>query len=333
MAPRDTTKRSNAARVETWLPKKKAFDIPTPDGVPPLHALLLYAGHRGAGKSVACVSLLRHYKKHGCMDRCFWVAPTCGSNKQYLDEINVAENDRFDNPTNAVLDQIVQEVEAEAKAWDEYLKAMKTWKRLRKADNVEQLTVQELIDADSMGLLEGEGKPKAKYGHKPVLHLVLDDCLATPIMVAGPKSRLSNLCVKHRHIGDGLGITVHLLVQSYSAHGSVGRAIRENSTAVLLWWSTQDAQRKKIAEEVSDRRGPDVFMQAYEEATQESDHDFLLVNFTKKGAERYRAGLSGPFLPTANVDASQEPEVEQELKQEPEQTQPKADRVRVVARY
>jgi hypothetical protein len=36
-------------------------------------------------------------------------------------------------------------------------------------------------------------------------------------------------------VGDGLGISIFMLVQSYCANGGVARAIRENTTHLLLF--------------------------------------------------------------------------------------------------
>lgn len=330
-------------RIDTFVPKgKHAFAIETPEGVPPLHTLCIMAGKRGAGKTTACVSMLRFYRRHKCADRIFWISPTCGSNKAYLQELGVKDDDCYDSPDNAAMDAVVAAIEAENKEWEEYLKALKAWKRLRKADNVEQLTVQELIDADSMGLLEGEGKPKAKYGHKPVLHVVLDDSMGSRLFVPGPKSRLTNVAIKHRHIGNGLGASLWLLVQSYSSHGSLPRSIRENATVVCLYWTTQEAQRAKMAEELSDRRGEEVFLEAYRQAAEDDEHAFLMIDYSLKGEGRYRQNWDGAFLPAFDAQLSQQPSPDQKQEQHPEQdpdqdpSQPRRQRVsplRVVARY
>ena len=57
------------------------------------------------------------------------------------------------------------------------------------------------------------------------------------------------MCIKHRHIGKGLGISIFMLVQSYCAQGGINRAIRENCTLLLLFKLNQDAQIKKLYSE------------------------------------------------------------------------------------
>ena len=281
-------------KVETWLPKKKAFTIQC-DDAPPLHGLFVLAGHRGAGKGVACTSLLRWYRKNKMADRIFWVSPTIGSNRQFLDELEVDDEDRYDTPNNEAIDVVIAAVKQEAQDLKDYKEAMKVYKKVH---STKQLTPDELLSADRWGFLDHHEAPTHRWnGRSPVIHLVIDDGMGSPLFSAGPRSKLVNLCIRHRHVGDGLGITVWLLVQSWSAHGSVPRSIRENCTCAALWWTPQEKQREKMAEELSDRRGPDVFLQAYEEACRDSEHDFLVVDFTKK-TERYRKGWCGAPLPS-----------------------------------
>jgi hypothetical protein len=275
--------------VKTWLPNKRAFEVPTPPGVPPLHGLFLMCGRRGAGKGVACTSLLRHYKRHGCADRIFWVSPTMGSNKAFLDELGVRPEDRLDTCDNAALETVMDAVQEEADAWADYLEQTKLWNKLTRAKDVDDIGLDVLTGADRKGLLEqGARRPKSRYGHRPVLHCVVDDCMGTPLMSGGTRSKLTNMCIKHRHLGDGLGCTLWICAQSWSAQGSMPRAIRENATGVALWHSPHEQQRVKMSEELCDRRGAQHFLDVYDGATQE-DHAFLFVDFTSK-QDRYRAG-------------------------------------------
>jgi hypothetical protein len=282
--------------VKTWLPRKQTFEVKTPPNTPPLHAMVVLAGHRGCGKGVALVSILRHYKRHACADRVFWISPTMGSNKQYLDELGVLEGDRLESCDNAAMERVISEVTAESKEWTLYKKKLATWTKIHTAKDVKDIEPAILSMAESFDLLdEDAAKPKSKYGHRPVLHCVIDDCQGSALMCPGPKSKLVNTCIRHRHLGDGLGCSMWICVQSWSALGSLPRPCRENATGTCLWWSPHEQQREKMAEELADRRGPDVFMRAYEEATQ-GDHDFLFVDFYSKQA-RYRAGWNHIISP------------------------------------
>ena len=274
--------------VSTWLPSKTAFEVKTPDYTPKLHGLFLFTGRRGGGKGVAMTSLLRHYRQHGCADRIFWISPTIGSNKQFLDELGVHDHDRFDACDNGALQTVVEAVEEESTAWQEYLGKMKAWQRVHQVKDVGDLEPEVLKYADQAGLLEGSSvEPQSRYMHKPVLHCVIDDCMGTPLMSGGSRSKLVNFCIKHRHLGEGLGCSLWICVQSWCALGSVPRSIRENATGVAIFNTPQAKQVAIMAEELSDRRGEDLFLDCYRRAT-EPDHGFLFVDFTSKTA-RYRA--------------------------------------------
>ena len=73
-----------------------------------------------------------------------------------------------------------------------------------------------------------EGPPTWKYPveQPPRLGVIIDDCLGTPLL-SKPSAGLVNMCIKHRHLGKGLGISIFMLVQSYCAQGGINRAIRK----------------------------------------------------------------------------------------------------------
>jgi hypothetical protein len=68
----------------------------------------------------------------------------------------------------------------------------------------------------------------------------------------------------------------------------VPRAIRENATGVVVFNTPHRQQLEKMAEELADRRGPEVFLACYRQAT-EPEHGFLFVDLTSK-TQRYKAG-------------------------------------------
>jgi hypothetical protein len=211
-----------------------------------------------------------------------------------LDELGIAEEDRLDSCDNAALRQVMDGVEEESAAWDDYQRKLKAWNRLHSARDVDDLEPEVLMLANSSGLLEENSKkPKSRYGHKPVLHCVLDDMMGCPLMSGGVRSPLVNFAIKHRHVGNGLGCSLYLCVQSWSAQGSVPRPIRENAMGVVVFNTPHQKQIETMAEELSDKRGADVFMDWYKQAT-EPDHGFLFVDMTSKDA-RYKAGWNTPL--------------------------------------
>ena len=115
------------------------------------------------------------------------------------------------------------------------------------------------------------GPPKWKYAddsRPPRLFLVIDDCMGADLFK--PRGGLVNFCIKHRHIADGLGISVAMLVQSYCAVGGVPRPIRENCTCLCLFKSAAQhgSQLEKIHSEIGADIDLDKFDKMFTYATQ-----------------------------------------------------------------
>eukprot|EP00965_Chrysotila_dentata_P077280 2551803-Pleurochrysis_carterae.AAC.1 len=220
--------------IETHLPKKRAFSIQTRTGDLPLHMLCVMSGRRGGGKSVAAVNLLRDYKEKGYHDCLLLITPTFSSDCEIWDIAGIQEEQVYE-PVTGVIRRITEFVENERSEWDEYCGRRKQWrnvhKKLRKGSDG-FISDAELLEAHSNGLLNSQ-PPKWKLKHERPARIacVLDDDLSTPLMCK-PSEGLVNLCIKHRHIGgSGMGLSLFLIVQSYSCQGGLNRCIRENTTA------------------------------------------------------------------------------------------------------
>ena len=109
------------------------------------------------------------------------------------------------------------------------------------------------------------------------------------------KSGLINMCIKHRHIAKGLGLSIFMCVQSYSAIGGVPPPIRENCTVLLLFKNTQMAQIQKIYEEIGGGNEDlqwEQFMEMFNYATAEP-YGFLMIDFAPKDpTKRFRKNFN-----------------------------------------
>lgn len=89
-----------------------------------------------------------------------------------------------------------------------------------------------------------------------------------------------HFALRHRHIGDGLGISIFLATQNFKAKtGGLPLAIRDNTTAIMLFRTKNNMVLKGVMDEVSDDVTPEEFMAAYELATSQGDHDFLFLEY------------------------------------------------------
>ncbi len=259
-------------------PEKGAFTIPTPPDIPKLHTMMMVSGKRGGGKSVAVANYVRKLKQSQLMDRVLLITPTFNSNRQIWDIADIDDMDVYEPEIN-VLQDIIGVVEAEKSEWDMFLLQKEQYREFKK--DIKQRPITEidpelLLEYQDLGFFEGP--PTWKYAKEvpPRLFLIIDDCMGTDLMK--PRGRLINFCIKHRHIADGLGISVAMLVQSYCAIGGVPRPIRENCTLLLLFKLKDENQRKKIHEEIGADIDLEKFDSMFSYATEEP-FSFLCVDF------------------------------------------------------
>jgi len=280
-------KTSHVKGLGIIVPKKQVGSVvKTPDDMPALHAVIVFCGRRGSGKSFGAISLVKHYMDAGSIDRVFIISPTIHSNKALIDLIKVADEDFYDEPNKAALDDVLEKVEIEAQEYEEYHVKMKQYQKYLKyvksgKGHIRDDELTELWDGASIV------PPKHKWdGRKPGLCLIIDDAQGSPLMM--PKARLMNMIIKHRHHGTfkeepgALGITVIFCCQSLkAAGGGLPRAIRGNCTGFALFRTKDEKELMDAAQECAGEVGIDTFFEVYDMAMKE-DHGFLYVDFAKK---------------------------------------------------
>jgi hypothetical protein len=216
------------------------------------------------------------------------LSPTAVSNSAAYDGL-VRSEDIYPDLTNSSVAEIVKKIEDEATEWREYEKQLRVWQRIQyelRNKNHEDIDPDLLIYSHVAGLMNEA--PKSKYGHRPVLHLVADDCQSSALFNASTKNVLLNLAIRHRHVGDGLGVTMWFLIQNYSTNSGIPRAIRENATVLCLFGIKDTRTLEKVAREMGGEVDPEQFLEAYSHATAER-HSFLVVDFSARSPEyRFR---------------------------------------------
>ena len=276
------------------MPKKRAFQIQTPPDEIKLPALLLSAGARGSGKTLSVVSKLVHFRKQGLCHRVFVISPTLWSNKGVLDMLgdSLAPGDTYEHPTKEAVFDILTKMDAEADEHERYLSNKKRYAEVQKLlaskTDIDSIEPDFLLSAYEDGLLDGP--PRPPHGTEtPCFHLLIDDCQSSQLFSLSPKNPFLNLVIRHRHVGRGLGLSVFLCVQNYTAGGGgVPRSIRDNCTVLCLFKMKSKTVMKQISEEVANDLDEADFMAAYEAATAEP-HSFLTVDFHPKDpGKRFR---------------------------------------------
>ena len=197
-----------------------------------------------------------------------------------------------------MLKKVISIVEEEKKQYDKYWDDLKRYNEFQKLLG-SNTSIESIPTSFLMKLLDSNfEKPHYKYPscvgakpHPPRLFLIIDDCMGTDMFK--PSGRLTNFCIKHRHIADGLGISVAMLVQSYCAIGGVARPIRENCTALCLFKSAAQhgAQLEKIHSEI----GTDVDLEKFDRLftySTSKPFGFLFVDFNPKDKDKqFRSGF------------------------------------------
>ena len=266
-------------------PEKGAFTIETPEDIPKMHSMIMVSGKRGCGKWVATANFMKKLRDLGLMDRFLLISPTYNSNRQIWDIAGIDEMDVYE-PEIDVLKTIIGAVEAEKEEWESFLIEKQQYMEFKREIRRKPITAIDdeiLIQYQDLGFFDGPPVWKYQKEVPPRLFLCIDDCMGTDLFK--PRAKLINFCIKHRHIADGLGISVAMLVQSYCAIGGVPRPIRENTTMLLLFKCKDENQRKKIHEEI----GADIDLEKFDKMytyAKEEPFSFLTVDFNPKAPEK-----------------------------------------------
>ena len=283
-------------QLEFKLPKSNPYSIETDDDFIRLPALVVCSGKRHSGKTLSVVNYVREMKeKHYC-DKCLVITPTYASNKNTWDIATIDENDVVE-PSKNVLKEIKNIINQEKAEWDNFNGKREKYREYQKMVKKQYLNIddkdllKDLMNYEEMGFFEGSPKWKYRKEVPPKLTLVIDDCMGTDIML--PSSGLTKFTIAHRHWGEGLGITVFMLVQSYTAGASQGlaRAIREQTTQLWLFKIAQENQLKKIFEESDLEINYERFIELCNDV-HATPYNFLMIDFNSKFPEKkYRNGF------------------------------------------
>ena len=290
-------------KFSTELPKKSAFTIETDLDFPKLHTLCIASGRRGGGKSVAIANLVKKAKDKGYYDKVYLITPTYNSNKEIWAIADIQEEDVYEPDMN-VLKTIISNVEAEKAEWEQFLSRKKLLKQFNKdikTTPFDRIGSHNMIDYLENGFFD-ETKVEWKYKveQPPRLAVIIDDSLGTYLM-ARRTAGLTNLSIRHRHIADGLGISIFMLVQSYCAQGGVARAIRENCTHLLLFRINDEKQIAKVREE-SDLPCSEEDWIAMCKYAHDIPFNFLMLDFVPKTeCRRYRSGFDNYIITDSNA--------------------------------
>lgn len=273
-------------------PKGDAFTIKTRPDFIKLHAVILAIAKRGTGKTVALTNVLRMMRENDALDRLILVSGTFHNNQGAFTGLPLSPDDVLE-PTRDAPAKVASMIGESAAAYDEHQARLRRWHRLQSL--IRGNLDPRWMDADLLREFPNPAeKPRYPYRGKPTIAVMFDDCQGSPCFA--PASGLSNLVIKHRHLGatcDGaLGATLLFATQSYTSNAmGLPRSVRANVTHLLVFRTKSGKELEQIADEVSGEVTLDEFMARYEQAVVEP-HDFLFIDLHRKpGNSMFRRNM------------------------------------------
>lgn len=282
------TKRNCHNPIIIKKPKKAAFTIETDDDFIKLHCLWISIAKRGGGKTLSLAHFLKAARDKNYFDRLILITPTYNSNKNMWDICDIDDDDVIE-PEVSSLRKVIDILNDEKKDWDEFNRMKELYKKFKKdvrEKPVRFWTPDSLIDYESCGFFEHMPEWKYPQENPPRIALIIDDFIGTDL--CKPTARLVNFCIRHRHLADGLGCSVFMLAQTYSALGGIPRPIRENATHLQLFRNKDGAQMKKIHSEIGQDIDLDRFDAMFRYCTEGegNEHSFLFVDFHPQSKDK-----------------------------------------------
>ena len=225
-------------------------------------------GNTSSGKTYTTVGLIKLMKKEGSLNRVFLISPTATSNNLYKSIIGPQDKVYpLDNKVYSYLAEIVQLCEAAANIYRHQLEYLVAKNKFVNG---------EPINSSDENILE-EFNYRNINIVRPSPCLLLDDLQGSILTSLSPKNPLTNLVLKSRHVGEGLGLSIACLVQTSKGFP---RALRLNSTHLALWKCQSEKERKLIYDECASVASWYEFSTMWDDATKEK-HGFLFVDLWK----------------------------------------------------
>jgi len=232
-----------------------------------LHSLCAFIGERGSGKTHAMVNLSKRYLENGSFTRIFIISPTYESNPIFH-VLDADPEDVYSNVHTSLADveDILKKCEQDSDDYDDYhayMKAYVKWKRNKK------------LSLDDKTMLENNNYEKPPEIPRPSPLLIVDDMSHSDIYSTSRQNPFINLCLRHRHINHGKGITIFLAAQTFRS--GIPLALRQNIQQYFIWPTRDETQLEAIYHEVANLIDHDTFVELYKKATK-SSHDFLTID-------------------------------------------------------
>ncbi len=258
----------------------------------------IFIGMTGSGKSYSLITMLKMYEREGIYDeddmkcdiRYILVSPTSKSDANAVFQLlKIEDVDLIDNFSFEALENKVNELIQEKQSitdWNLYIKAIK---KLRKHEDIDSMTEEELELLDKYGM-DDDGKDLKRKATK-IYFMIFDDMISTPLFSRSSKNKMNNLIILCRHHSICCLMTAQHLK-------SIPPLIRSNSKIYVIFKSNN---YKKVLDdlytEVSGLITPEQFEQMYITATADShNHLTIIIDNKMENKYKYRKNWNDYFI-------------------------------------
>lgn len=225
-----------------------------------------FIGRVKSGKTYAAVSLANLLKKEGSITHIYIISPTLKSNPLFS---ILNPNQTFQDADSVFesLTEVQNTVERLADSFEADLRYARARKLFVEGGS---------LSGTQESLLESKGFQEIDLQEKrPKPLLIIDDCSHSKLFSTGRKNPLTNLVLRHRHLGRGIGLSIMLIAQTFRS--GVPRALRQNLSHVGFFHTEDLRERKAVHEETGGLLSYDDFNIVFEAFTEER-HSFLWLD-------------------------------------------------------
>ena len=241
-----------------------------------LYFTAMFIGAKNSGKSYGLVKLLKNYEAEPIKDyqgntlpiRTILFCPTANSaaNPIFNSLKSLSEDDIILNYSDDLLLDKIEEIANDKQEIEEYNNYVKAYTKFIKTEDTSKLDDEELLLLNKYGFNEPEVLKQPKYKYPPVIFLILDDLIGSNDCFKRGNCTISNLTIKHRHLG------INMIFTSQNPK-SIPNIIRNNVDIFCLYkFANTKMVLEKLYDEVSSFLTEEEFEVVYKYATSEPNN-------------------------------------------------------------
>lgn len=246
----------------------------------PLYFTSIFVGSKNSGKTYGLVKMLKNFEEFPIYDangnklenRIILICPTANSSANPIFHTlrDLDEDDIFTEYNDDILQMILDDIKREKDEILEREEYIRIYNKLLKSKSLSKMNDEELMILEKYDYTSPDELPKLKYNHPPVIFMILDDMIGTNNCFKRGNCLISNLTIKHRHLG------INLLFTTQNPK-SIPNIIRANIDLWVLYkFSNANIIIDKCYEEVSSLIDENQFLEMYLYATKEPYNAFVI---------------------------------------------------------